>query len=66
MRRMRASELQGWCLAQGGAIEEFPFGPEHSVFKVGGKMFALSALWMVTRWFSPVEKSIPEKKIGSR
>jgi predicted DNA-binding protein (MmcQ/YjbR family) len=36
--------LQGWCLAQGGAIEEFPFGPEHSVFKVGGKMFALSAL----------------------
>ena len=44
MRHMRASELRGWCLAQGGAIEEFPFGPEHSVFKVGGKMFALSAL----------------------
>jgi predicted DNA-binding protein (MmcQ/YjbR family) len=41
---MRASELRGWCLAQGGAIEEFPFGPEHSVFKVGGKMFALSTL----------------------
>jgi predicted DNA-binding protein (MmcQ/YjbR family) len=41
---MRPSELQGWCLAHGGAIEEFPFGPEHSVFKVGGKMFALSAL----------------------
>ena len=41
---MRASELRGWCLAQGGAIEEFPFGPEHSVFKVGGKMFALVAL----------------------
>src|SRR5207248_155051 len=25
-------------------IEDFPFGPQHSVFKVGGKMFALSAL----------------------
>ena len=44
MRHMRASELRGWCLAPGGATEEFPFGPEHSVFKVGGKMFALSAL----------------------
>jgi predicted DNA-binding protein (MmcQ/YjbR family) len=27
-----------------GAVEEFPFGPRTSVFKVGGKMFALSAL----------------------
>jgi predicted DNA-binding protein (MmcQ/YjbR family) len=25
-------------------VEEFPFGPETSVFKVAGKMFALSAL----------------------
>jgi predicted DNA-binding protein (MmcQ/YjbR family) len=39
-----AAELRGWCLAQTGAVEDFPFGPEHSVFKVGGKMFALSAL----------------------
>jgi predicted DNA-binding protein (MmcQ/YjbR family) len=31
-------------LSQPGAIEDFPFGPEHSVFKVGGKMFAISAL----------------------
>ena len=41
---MNADELRGWCLAQAGAIEDFPFGPQHSVFKVGGKMFALSAL----------------------
>jgi predicted DNA-binding protein (MmcQ/YjbR family) len=41
---MDASELRRWCLQQAGAIEEFPFGPEHSVFKVAGKMFALSAL----------------------
>jgi predicted DNA-binding protein (MmcQ/YjbR family) len=39
-----ATELRGWCLDQAGAVEEFPFGPEHSVFKVAGKMFALSAL----------------------
>jgi predicted DNA-binding protein (MmcQ/YjbR family) len=25
-------------------MEEFPFGPETSVFKVGGKMFALAQL----------------------
>ena len=41
---MDAAELRGWCLAQTGAVEDFPFGPEHSVFKVGGKMFAISAL----------------------
>ena len=41
---MDAAELRTWCLAQNGAVEDFPFGPEHSVFKVGGKMFALSTL----------------------
>jgi predicted DNA-binding protein (MmcQ/YjbR family) len=44
MRRMDATELRAWCLEQARAIEDFPFGPEHSVFKVAGKMFALSAL----------------------
>ena len=41
---MDPAELRRWCLAQSGAVEDFPFGPEHSVFKVGGKMFALSTL----------------------
>jgi predicted DNA-binding protein (MmcQ/YjbR family) len=41
---MDAAGLRAWCLGQPGAIEDFPFGPEHSVFKVAGKMFALSAL----------------------
>ena len=41
---MDAGELQRWCLAQAGATETFPFGPNTSVFKVAGKMFALSAL----------------------
>jgi len=44
MPNVDAAELRGWCLAQSGAVEDFPFGPEHSVFKVGGKMFALSTL----------------------
>ena len=41
---MNADELRRRCLEHDGAIEDFPFGPEHSVFKVAGKMFALSAL----------------------
>jgi predicted DNA-binding protein (MmcQ/YjbR family) len=41
---MDATQLRRWCLHQAGAIEDFPFGPETSVFKVGGKIFALSAL----------------------
>jgi predicted DNA-binding protein (MmcQ/YjbR family) len=39
-----AARLRAFCLEQAGATEDFPFGPEHSVFKVGGKMFAISAL----------------------
>jgi predicted DNA-binding protein (MmcQ/YjbR family) len=37
-------ELKAQCLALPGAVEEFPFGDEVSVFKVGGKMFALCPL----------------------
>ena len=36
--------LRSACLDPTGAVEEFPFGPQTSVFKVEGKMFALSAL----------------------
>lgn len=48
---MDAATLRQYCLSLAGAYEDFPFGPESSVFKVraGGpdrpaKMFALSAL----------------------
>jgi predicted DNA-binding protein (MmcQ/YjbR family) len=41
---MTPDALQAACLALNGAAETFPFGPETSVFKVGGKIFALSAL----------------------
>jgi predicted DNA-binding protein (MmcQ/YjbR family) len=44
MQSMDAAGLRARCLQHTGASEEFPFGPEHSVFKVAGKMFALSAL----------------------
>jgi len=50
---MDAAELRGCCLGYAGAVEDFPFGPEHSVFKVRGKMFALSALER-----SPLEVSL--------
>ncbi|MER5770112.1 MmcQ/YjbR family DNA-binding protein [Streptomyces sp. NPDC001985] len=41
---MRARRLRAFCLEFNDAAEEFPFGPETSVFKVAGKMFALCAL----------------------
>ena len=41
---MDAEELRDRCLSFVGAEETFPFGPETSVFKVEGKMFALSRL----------------------
>ncbi|MFF4580958.1 MmcQ/YjbR family DNA-binding protein [Streptomyces sp. NPDC001389] len=41
---MTPAELRAFCLGFNAAVEEFPFTPETSVFKVLGKMFALSAL----------------------
>ena len=41
---MNSRALRSLCLSFKGAEETFPFGPRTSVFKVGGKMFALSQL----------------------
>jgi predicted DNA-binding protein (MmcQ/YjbR family) len=41
---MNPAELREHCLSFNGAEETFPFGAETSVFKVAGKMFALSQL----------------------
>ena len=41
---MTPAELRRLCLELPGAEETFPFGSETSVFKVGGKMFALAPL----------------------
>lgn len=43
-RRMRARDLRRHCLSFPGAQETFPFNAETSVFKVAGRMFALSRL----------------------
>jgi predicted DNA-binding protein (MmcQ/YjbR family) len=61
---MDAAELRAWCLQQPGASEGFPFGPDTSVFKVAGKMFALSALER-----TPLEVSVkcePELAVALR
>jgi predicted DNA-binding protein (MmcQ/YjbR family) len=41
---MDAAALRALCLTFPGSTETFPFGSETSVFKVAGKMFALSQL----------------------
>ena len=41
---MTCEELRDCCLSLLGSEEEFPFGPETSVFKVAGRIFALSRL----------------------
>jgi predicted DNA-binding protein (MmcQ/YjbR family) len=48
-----AAALREWCLARPGVTEERPFGPLTTVFKVEGKVFALSALER-----SPLEVSL--------
>ncbi len=41
---MTPAKLRKVCLALAGAEETFPFDPANSVFKVGGKIFAISPL----------------------
>ncbi|GHI89763.1 MmcQ/YjbR family DNA-binding protein [Streptomyces xanthophaeus] len=41
---MTPEALRALCLGFNAAVEEFPFTPQTSVFKVLGKVFALSAL----------------------
>lgn len=41
---MDVGEFREYCLVKPGAEETTPFGEDHLVFKVGGKMFALAAL----------------------
>ena len=41
---LTAEELRGRCLELPGTNEDFPFRPGLSVFKVAGKVFALSPL----------------------
>lgn len=38
---MELDLLRAYLLAKPGAVEDYPFGPQPLVLKVGGKMFAL-------------------------
>src|SRR4029453_10556833 len=44
VRTMNPAELRDQCLSFPAAEETFPFAPKTSVFKIAGKMFALSRL----------------------
>lgn len=41
------SELYDYCIGKPGSTETYPFGEETLVFKVGGKMFALTGIGTV-------------------
>ncbi|WP_421830892.1 MmcQ/YjbR family DNA-binding protein [Larkinella sp.] len=41
---MNIETLRNYCLSKPGANESFPFGEDILVFKVGGKVFALTSL----------------------
>lgn len=41
---MTPRQLRALCLSFNAAVEDFPFNPETSVFKVQGKLFALTDL----------------------
>ncbi|MFE2537836.1 MmcQ/YjbR family DNA-binding protein, partial [Streptomyces sp. NPDC059371] len=41
---MTPQQLRAFCLSFNAAVEDFPFNPETSVFKVLGKLFALTNL----------------------
>jgi predicted DNA-binding protein (MmcQ/YjbR family) len=57
-------ELRAFCLSFNAAVEEFPFAPEISVFKVLGKVFALS--WIDGRPLKVNLKCDPEDAIRLR
>ena len=50
---MNIQQLYEFCLAKKGVTEHFPFDEDTLVFKIGGKMFALSSL---SKW----EQGCPE------
>ncbi|MER6180860.1 MULTISPECIES: MmcQ/YjbR family DNA-binding protein [unclassified Streptomyces] len=61
---MTPQELRTFCLSFNAAVEDFPFAPEISVFKVLGKMFALS--WTEARPLKVNLKCDPEDAIRLR
>ena len=60
---MNIEEIRNYCLSKPAATECFPFDEETLVFKVAGKMFALSALEKST---NIVLKCDPDRAIELR
>ncbi|ANS65155.1 hypothetical protein SLINC_2931 [Streptomyces lincolnensis] len=61
---MSPEELRAFCLSFNEAVEDFPFAPEISVFKVLGKVFALS--WIDARPLKVNLKCDPEDAVRLR
>lgn len=61
---MNIEEFREYCIAKKGVTEELPFGPETLVFKVMGKIFALTSL--DTEDFRISLKNSPDKNIELR
>ncbi len=60
---MKLEEFRDYCLAKRGVTESFPFGEDTLVFKVMGKIFALTGLQQPA---SANLKCEPEKAIELR
>jgi predicted DNA-binding protein (MmcQ/YjbR family) len=60
---MHIEAFRNYCLQLSGVTEEFPFGEQTLVFKVGGKMFALTG---IDNFESINLKCEPEKAVELR
>lgn len=61
---MNIEEFREYCISKKGVSEELPFGPDTLVYKVMGKMFALTPLESET--FSVTLKCNPPKAVELR
>jgi predicted DNA-binding protein (MmcQ/YjbR family) len=61
---MDLEQFREYCISKKGVTEELPFGPETLVFKVMGKMFALTSLDIPE--FRISLKNTPEKNFELR
>ena len=61
---MHIEQFREYCLSKTEVEECFPFGPEHLVYKVQGKMFCLTSL--DSEQFTFNVKCDPEKAIELR
>ncbi|ASZ11551.1 MmcQ/YjbR family DNA-binding protein [Chitinophaga pendula] len=60
---MNIEQFREYCLSLPQVTEEFPFGPETLVYKVKGKVFALTNI----EWFESINlKCEPEEAIELR